>query len=66
MKNIKRCITCVLPESLPSVHFDEDGICNHCKTYNDIYKNWERTKSQKLQQFEKILHQAKMAQILLN
>lgn len=31
--NIKRCTKCILPETMPFIKFDEDGVCNYCKNY---------------------------------
>lgn len=31
--NLKRCTKCVLPETMPFIQFDEDGVCNYCKSY---------------------------------
>lgn len=31
--NIKRCTKCILPETMPFIHFDEDGVCNYCNNY---------------------------------
>jgi len=31
--NIKRCKKCILPETMPFIKFDEDGVCNYCKNY---------------------------------
>ncbi len=33
---MKRCTKCILPENYPGITFNEDGICNHCITYQDI------------------------------
>lgn len=30
---IKRCTKCVLPETMPFIKFDEQGVCNYCKNY---------------------------------
>lgn len=30
---LKRCTRCVLPETMPYIKFDVDGVCNYCKTY---------------------------------
>jgi hypothetical protein len=30
---IKRCTKCVLPESTPHIVFDENGVCNYCRSY---------------------------------
>ena len=29
---MKLCTKCILPETFPGIHFDEDGVCNFCKT----------------------------------
>lgn len=31
--NLIRCTKCVLPETMPFISFDSDGICNYCKHY---------------------------------
>lgn len=31
--NIKRCIKCILPETMPFIEFDEEGVCNYCNHY---------------------------------
>lgn len=38
LKALKRCSTCVLPETFPFIHFSEDGECNYCKNYQPKYK----------------------------
>lgn len=30
---LKRCTKCVLPETMPYIKFDSDGVCNYCKNY---------------------------------
>lgn len=30
---LRRCTRCVLPETMPFIEFDEEGVCNYCKTY---------------------------------
>lgn len=30
---LKRCVNCILPETMPFINFDEKGICNYCKYY---------------------------------
>ena len=36
--NIKQkiCKRCIMDYSDPEIAFDEDGICNHCKRYDEI------------------------------
>ena len=31
--NLRRCTKCVLPETMPYITFDSDGICNYCHNY---------------------------------
>jgi glucosamine--fructose-6-phosphate aminotransferase (isomerizing) len=31
--NLKRCTKCILPETMPFIHFDDSGVCNYCKNY---------------------------------
>lgn len=31
--NLKRCSSCVLPETMPFIRFDFDGVCNYCNNY---------------------------------
>jgi hypothetical protein len=31
--NIKRCTKCILPETMPFIKFDENGVCNYCHSY---------------------------------
>lgn len=31
--NLRRCSKCILPETMPFISFDEEGVCNYCKNY---------------------------------
>lgn len=31
--NLRRCTKCVLPETMPFISFDADGVCNYCTNY---------------------------------
>jgi hypothetical protein len=31
--DIRRCTKCVLPETMPFISFDADGVCNYCHNY---------------------------------
>ena len=33
IKALRRCICCVLPETMPFIEFDSDGVCNYCRSY---------------------------------
>lgn len=30
---LRRCSKCILPETMPFIQFDENGICNYCRNY---------------------------------
>lgn len=32
--NLKRCTKCVLPETMPYIRFDNEGVCNYCHSYS--------------------------------
>lgn len=44
--NIKRCSRCILPETMPFIEFDTDGVCNYCHSYKK--KNAIKPKSELL------------------
>ena len=34
--SLRRCSKCVLPETMPFIDFDVDGVCNYCRRYQAI------------------------------
>jgi glutamine---fructose-6-phosphate transaminase (isomerizing) len=30
---LKRCLRCILPETMPFIEFDGEGVCNYCRSY---------------------------------
>jgi len=48
--NIKRCTKCILPETMPYIKFDADGICNYCHNYK--IKNKPKPKEELLKLVE--------------
>lgn len=30
---VRRCTRCILPETMPFIRFDEEGVCNYCLSY---------------------------------
>ena len=36
IKKIRRCTKCVLPETMPFIEFDSQGVCNYCRTYKKM------------------------------
>lgn len=33
---LNRCTKCILPETMPNIYFDKDGVCNYCNSYKKI------------------------------
>jgi glucosamine--fructose-6-phosphate aminotransferase (isomerizing) len=31
--SLRRCSRCILPETMPYIRFDEQGVCNYCQSY---------------------------------
>ena len=58
MKEIIRCKKCILPENIPGIKFDNNGVCNYCNAYEQAFSNWESIKKQKEEDFKNILRKA--------
>ncbi|MCX7018466.1 MAG: hypothetical protein NTY46_05600 [Candidatus Sumerlaeota bacterium] len=33
---LRRCTKCILPETMPFIEFDDQGICNYCRSYRPM------------------------------
>jgi len=42
IRKLRRCTRCILPETMPFIQFDKNGVCNYCHSYKKI-----ETKGQK-------------------
>lgn len=62
MKETKRCSRCILPENLPGIRFDEQGVCNYCLDYARSFADWNTIKVKKEKEFEELLQTAKRKQ----
>jgi len=45
---LRRCTRCVLPDSMPFIEFDEQGVCNYCR-------NWQPLPVRGLEALEEII-----------
>jgi hypothetical protein len=36
ISHLRRCTRCVLPETMPFIEFDEEGVCNYCRNYKKM------------------------------
>ncbi len=34
--SLKRCKKCILPETMPFIKFDNEGVCNYCRNYRKL------------------------------
>jgi hypothetical protein len=34
---MRRCTRCVLPETMPFIEFDDEGVCNYCRGYKPMH-----------------------------
>jgi N-acetyl sugar amidotransferase len=40
VKSVKTCSRCIYDESVPAITFDENGICNYCKTHEQLEQEY--------------------------
>lgn len=55
MSDLKICTKCVLPETFPGIHFDDQGVCNHCRQY-EAYDYSDEIKSKFREKFLTLIH----------
>lgn len=47
---MKYCVKCVMPDTKPDLHFDDDGICSACRNYQERTGiDWDQRKSDLLE-----------------
>jgi len=39
-RNLRVCARCVYDERVPSISFDDDGVCNYCKMHDDLNQRY--------------------------
>ena len=59
MEKHRTCARCVLDSTVPSVTFDEKGVCNHCKLHDKLEEQYKINDENK-KKFEKILEVIKL------
>jgi len=59
-KELRRCTSCILPETYPNIKFDENGVCNVCLEYDNTWSQWKSGEHKKsIAKLEKIIKNAK-------
>ncbi len=38
---VERCTRCILPETIPGIRFDDEGVCNHCLREQDTITTYD-------------------------
>ena len=51
--NLRRCVRCVLPETMPFIHFNDAGICSYCLSYTPIKLKGKNQLTQDIQIYNK-------------
>lgn len=47
---IRYCTSCVMPETKPDLHIDENGVCSACRSYEDRADvDWDKRRSELLE-----------------
>jgi N-acetyl sugar amidotransferase len=39
-RNLRICTRCIYDEGMPSISFDDDGVCNYCKMHDDLEQRY--------------------------
>lgn len=53
-----RCTRCVLPETIPHIRFDENGVCNYCREYEENKSKIDINYSLKGEKFQGFVEEA--------
>ena len=59
MKKYQICTRCVMDTTDPDIEFDENGVCNHCRKYDEIVKEYILPISERKNELEKIINKIK-------
>jgi hypothetical protein len=51
LSSLRRCSKCLLPETFPSIDFDENGVCNYCQSYEPVRVFGEESLVRELQKY---------------
>lgn len=50
---LKRCSRCILPETMPFIEYDKDGVCNYCRNYQKIQPKGEEALKEFVNRYRK-------------
>ena len=53
IEKLRRCTRCVLPETMPFMEFDADGVCNYCHAYEKRETQGAKALEKDISQYKK-------------
>ena len=56
---MKICQRCILPETFPGIHFDDHGICNHCRREEPALQKAQEKKAQYRERLDQLINSVK-------
>jgi len=59
MVEMKICSRCIYDERVPNIVFDEQGVCNYCKTMDQLQEEYKTGTEEGINAFMKIVEQIK-------
>lgn len=59
VKEYQICSRCIMDTTDPDIEFDKNGRCNHCRAYEEEYKNYIRTDEKGQEEFQKLITEIK-------
>ncbi len=56
---MKICQRCILPETFPGIHFDDHGICNHCRREESALEKAPEKKAKYRERLDQLINSVK-------
>ena len=56
---MKRCSRCILPNTIPNIQFDANGVCNHCIEFERNSKPFNFDSEKRIKRFVEIINATK-------
>lgn len=58
-ENFRRCSHCIMDTTDPDIQFDENGVCNHCRSYDELTPWYMKDKERAKKELDQIVDQIK-------
>ena len=53
ISKLKRCTRCILPETVPFIEFDKEGVCNYCRNFQKIKPKGRQSLEETVKKFRR-------------